>query len=226
MYTIYLDEITGLAKIMKPTDKGQQLYSSFSTIQDFCNAFASNVKVTTPIIPPSCFKYGSTNEGRSLFMFYPGREIDFRLQHGSNPRVYHITIPSTVIKVCLSQPKNDKVIIVNAFIYFTNALIPTDDMKLYKPPFPNIYEDCKICFGGVVKGEYNVHNLFGIDSVHSMFFDNEANGDLFRGAKINGVMHEYVEDYMTALASVPVEDQLKNYFTSDRFNTIFSAITL
>lgn len=227
MYVIHLDEETGLSKIVRKTQQGKQLHASFSTIQDFCNAFTSNAKVSTPILPPSCFKYSSTSDGIQLFLFYPSREINFSIDsYNRESAVFKLKIPNTVIKACLSTPIGGITRMIESFMYFTDSILPSAEMKLYKPTFPNIYDNCRICFGSVNFGNYNSNNLFGIDSLHSMFFNNNANTDLWGGRSMRGDNYNDPIVFLRELSGLSQEDQTAVYFESHNFKTISSAILL
>lgn len=226
MFHIYLDENTGIVKMMQENQDGVKLFSSFATVQDFCNALAANAKIETPILPQSCFKYMSTQESMSVFLFYSGRKLDFSIHdrgaHG--PEKINIYVPNTVIQARLSLPNESKTMMLQgAKIFFTDSIIPVEKMKMYKPPFPNVYADGQICFGSVHRGTYPSDNLMGIDSVYNMFFGNVANWDLYRGEKIGKTKYENPVELLREIEKMSPEETSKVYFSSEKFLTVFSS---
>jgi len=75
---------------------------------------------------------------------------------------------------------------------------PTD--QLYHFPFPNVYEDGKICWGSVSIGD--IKKLSAVEGMIASFWNNNFNSDLFSSTRLSSIYDgpAYYKDYFNHIA--------------------------
>lgn len=129
------------------------------------DTFINNIKaidssMSTPYLPPNCFKYKAINNNHTFLLYFPSKKIDLKYTNkssqgtGNEPIVTYnnALFPSFVLKVTYIKD-----VFSEAFIYMLPKDISlqmelNDSTPLNKMLFPNIYDSGKICFGRLLTG--------------------------------------------------------------------------
>ena len=151
---------------------------------------STNIVHKSPILSDNIIRYIKNGNVETFILFYPPEEKTIKYNNGTSIQSFeNVKLPSR-IWVCTF--KSD--VYFDSKSYFCDEpsrFQITEDTRLYKNIFPNVYSDCKICWG------HNGHKAFNkpilANAIDYTFFNSEFNNDLanienYRRANIeNGV---------------------------------------
>lgn len=146
-------------------------------------------------LPPNVVSLNINDTSMDLTMVYPERKatLRYRGRSGGAPRQYpDCAIPNVIISCNLRRIKNEWVL--QGHRWFTHprggAVIPagtgfitntrlTNGNSLLRMPFPNFYDDNKMCDGGNVFATRFTNDLTGLSELYtSTFIGSAFNDDL------------------------------------------------
>lgn len=111
------------------------------------------------------------------------RNLSFRGEEGPET-VEGCNVPGGMMFVKLRRDAGGSLTMVNSSIYaFKGNRISFPNDRLYGLPFPNVYDNGRICWGAVRVGEITA--LLAVEGFISSFFTNNFNSDLFGYAKFD-----------------------------------------
>jgi hypothetical protein len=162
--------------------------------EDFHSALTDSLKGLSQendaiLLPPNCYIISQSKKTISLNCFYPGKRVDITHQVGQTSQRYNIPFPNVVISQTLNSDENSWVL--SSTKYYCVARDPYDaefpsalDLSLapgmvWLMPFPNMYEDARMCFGqNTTPQRFPKDNLRGVGVYYSILTNSPFNNDL------------------------------------------------
>lgn len=175
---------------------------------------AQGLTISTPILPPRTISYSTDKDGNKyIWSFHPACKRTIKW----DGKVYkNLAIPSIVMSHRFKA--NFQYISSSMYMCKPKMIYEVEkDMVLYKFPFPNVYNDTHICWGGnnFMNSVYEEchktgkwDNLMWTSQLYDTFFNSPFNNDLYQGS----------------LGSVLIKNISKNKFTSNDFGTLIHTL--
>jgi len=140
------------------------------------------------LLPKSVRINESSADTQVIGLEFEPRKRDLKYRSGGEEIVIKdCNVPGGMMFVKLQRGAGGVLQHVNSFIYaISGKRISFGDDRLYKMPFPNVYDDGRICWGMVRIGD--ITSLSATEGMVSSFFSNNFNSDLFYGGSLN---HNY-----------------------------------
>jgi hypothetical protein len=146
-------------------------------LEDLAEAFlSSNVVHKSGLLPNNIIKYLKSGSNEMFVMFFPAESRTMKFNDGTSViKTYEdVKLPS---RIWIAAFKGENFSLSKSFFVKESHRIEIkEDTVLYKNIFPNVYGDCKICWG------YNGVKAFSkpslADAIDYSFFNSEFNSDL------------------------------------------------
>ena len=174
---------------------------SIADFKTILNAITNEEEEKVPPIalPYGCFMFNRSGENLYLNCYYRETKGEIKFDQRDAKRLtYIIPIPNIVLSFTLKRAKENiwQVMTVRYFctpktvtqlpedIFITQ---PKGDQGLHRLPFPNMYTDHKMCYGGNTMPVRFTNNLRGLDYYYQILTQAPFNSDL----GINGLTTSY-----------------------------------
>ena len=200
VYVTYNSVAPGTDEVIKKT-KFMSLDNLVSSIKSMDTSMA------TPILPNYCFSYSKSGNTHKYLLFSPAckTEISYRVSSGSDgvARYKNAFFPSFIITTTF----NGGMGYCNVYMVDSNITSVCDlrnNTVLYKMPFPNVYNDNRICWGYNF-GSDNAMNNRNCGLLVDIFKASTFNFDLFDdtfGKICRATGKSTMEEYFTLLTTL------------------------
>lgn len=171
---------------------------TFKSIPDFINSLqrATGMEedtVRTVVLPDGVFQYGQNKNTIEMNLYYPERKVT--LHHMDSK--YEVMLPNVIIYHMLRWENDFWQVVDTRFMCTDKAVGALPEMvpdmirrqnnsrNIWNLPIPNMYEDCKMCFGGNTPPVRFGANLRGLQFYYDIIFESPFNNDL----SIRGIQH-------------------------------------
>lgn len=148
--------------------------------------------------------------------------LDSGIPYFENESYFEFNIPHPYIIFCLSGKEDERGNIKYSTSKVLTSKVPvfSEDTRLYKYPFSNVYEDYRVCWGALESNirNRNFKNIMQFGGIVQEFFSNVYNDDLFnsRHSHIEGVRLETVfKDLHLNYNEYPTETLIEGYKMSE-----------
>lgn len=146
-------------------------------------------QLSTTALPLNTFLFARAAGEIHISCYYPERRMDLKLQERSGVKVYkNVLMPNIVISHALKM--EGSFWMVQNTKYFATSMRPTEfpeDKVVFDPipganmwrvPFPNFYNDYRMCYGQNNMPMKHANNLRGLDYFYQVLYDSPFNFDL------------------------------------------------
>lgn len=180
IYPTHVDvEIKGLWKSISVLDFKKLLDQQLQT----------ETQMSMMILPRGAYMIAQSLTEMRVGIYIPERKADMKHVYGGAPTVYkNVCMPNVIISVVMKRDK--KLWRVVSVKYFCTSKpveqLPTDRLvneadyreQIWRMPYPNFYEDYRMCYGGnIVPMEFN-NNLRGLAYYYDVITISPFNNDL------------------------------------------------
>lgn len=223
-YSIEFDDSKKIVKVKQHDDIGSVLISSYGSMKEFTDSFAMNASMKTPIMS-NAIQFAKTPDKLTVNMVFPAKRVEFKRQrYGHSLEKYDVYVPDIMMSVDMYPHKGTNRV-SEVSMYCLQSKIVNPDTILYVPPFANVYQNCRICFGSVALPAYPVENIMGASAVYDWFFNNVANDDLYRPKDYKSeILNKQVHlgthgDFLNYMNGLDEEKSREVYFSQETFGT-------
>jgi len=178
---------------------------SISDFKGVINAMTSEDEEKVPPIslPYGCFMFNRSGEHLYLNCYYRGTvsELKFNNRDGKKNK-YMVPLPHVIISFTLKKV-NDSIWQVMLVKYLSTSKSvsqlpdniffnkPQGEHGIHKFPFPNMYSDDKMCYGGNTMPVRFTNNLRGLDYYYQIITQAPFNSDL----GVNGLTQSFTPEH-------------------------------
>lgn len=155
---------------MSREEEGQLQKVKYVAVQDLIEAFRDQT-MSSPILPLGTIQYWRGPQHDTLSIYTPAH-----LRHMSlcGVEYQHMPIPATIFVFEMYRGE-DSLFLGNSAVFVTTTEFRGPQTLLYKFPFGNVFDDCRICWGEV---SHSLQSVYQAGSLVDLFLGSNFNTDL------------------------------------------------